>query len=130
MSSWPFWCVQSLSFLRICPIHFQSLHPLVLLLPIKFLISNNSSDSLTKLKDAKYLIESSIYKSLLSLYLGEQRFCWAPGFQPILEYRFENLKISSTLSWGKIIVLKPQHPFPPLKGTINLKMAFSKLIDT
>lgn len=71
-----------------------SLHPgpLVLLLPIKFLVSENSSDSLTKLKDAKYLVKSSIYKSLLSLYLGEQRFCRVPGFQPISEYRFENLE--------------------------------------
>ena len=73
-----------------------SLHPspldLVLLLPIKFLVSDNSSASLTKLKDAKYLVKSSIYKSLLSLYLGEQRFCRVPGFQPISEYGFENLK--------------------------------------
>ena len=66
-----------------------SLHPLVLLLPIKFLVSDNSSDSLTKLKDAKYLVKSSIYKSLLSLYLGEQRFV---EFQVSNPYRGTDLK--------------------------------------
>ena len=71
------------------PNPFPHQHPLVLLLPIKFLVSENSSDSLTKLKDAKYLLESSIYKSLLSVILESRGFVEFQVFNP---YRSIDLK--------------------------------------